>query len=156
MAWTIRALGHPVEGEPVRWQGSLSSKLIPHGVLACRAGVLNLLSDGVESGIRRWTAVGAITQTRVRRKPITVAYADVEVPTAVPIDEDAARKRTVFDLLVKMSDPGRAVAELEALAWQGQLGLGRGAISTLLDLSHNHPTPSIEQLLAEIKAHRIL
>ncbi len=157
MSWSIRALGHPVDGEPVRWQGSLSSKVLPHGVLACRAAVLNLLSDGVDLGIRSWAAVGAITQTRVRRRPITVAYADVEVPMGIPLEDDAARKRTVFDLLVKMTDPGRAVAELEALAaWQGQIGLGRGAISTLLDLSRNHPTPSIEQLLAEIKARRIL
>ncbi len=157
MAWTIRALGHPVEGEPVRWEGSLSSKVLPHGILACRAGVLNLLSDGLGAGIRRWAAVGAITQTRVRRKPITVAYADVEVPMGIPVEDDAARKRTVFDLLVKMTDPGRAVAELETLAaWQGAMGLGRGAISVLLDLSHNHPTPSIDELLAEIKARRIL
>ncbi len=153
MAWTIRALGHPVDGEPVRWQGSLSSKVLPHGVLACRAGVLNLLSDGVGAGIRQWAAVGAITQTRVRRKPITVAYADVEVPERLAAVETASN-RTVFDLLVKMTDPGRAVAELEALAREGRLG--RGAISTLLDLSRNHPTPSIDQLLAEIQAHRIV
>ncbi len=154
MAWTIRALGHPDEGDPVQWTGSLSSKVLPHGVMACRAAVLNLLADGVESGIRRWAAVGAITHTRVRRKPITVAYGSVEVPAQpLVITDDNVQNRTVFDLLLRMRDPGRAIAELEALAREGRLG--RGAITTLLDLSHGHPTPSIHQLLAEIHTHRI-
>ena len=89
------------------------------------------------------------TQTKVR-----VAYADVEVPAiSVPVTDETVRKRTVFDLLVKMRDPGLTIAELEALADRGRLG--RGAITTLLDLSHGRPTPSIDELLAEIKAHRI-
>ncbi len=155
MAWTIRALGHPVEGDPVQWRGSLSSKVLPHGILACRAAVLNLLADGVEAGIRRWAAVGAITHTRVRRKPITVAYGAIEVP-AEPVlsTDDAIRDRTVFDLLLRMNDPGRAIAELEAMMREGRLG--RGAITTLLDLSHGRPTPSINQLLVEIQARRIV
>ena len=81
---------------------SLSSSTLPHGVLACRAAVLNLLADGVEVGVREWEAVGAITHTRASRKPISVAYADVHVPTLIqPIiqamefdqpAEDVARK----------------------------------------------------------------
>ncbi len=154
MVWAIQALGHPVDGEPVRWQGTFNAEVLPHGVLACRAGVLNLLADGVEAGVRSYSAVGAITQTRAKRKPISVAYADVEVPAiAVPVTDETVRTRNVFDLLVKMRDPGLTIAELEALADRGRLG--RGAISTLLDLSHGRPTPSIDELIAEIKARRI-
>ena len=156
MAWTIQAIGHPVEGEARKWRGSLSSSTLPHGILACRAGVLNLLADGVEADIREWEAVGAITRTRASGQPISVAYADVRVPALIePITDETIKKRTVFDLLVKMTDPGRTVAELEALA-ASRLRLGRGAISTLLDLSHEQrPTPSLDELMALIRSHRI-
>ncbi len=156
MVWAINALGHPVDGDPVRWQGTFSSEVLPHGILACRAGVLNLLAEGVESGVREYSAIGAITQAWATRTPISVAYADVQVPAiSVPVTDETVRKRTVFDLLVKMRDPGLTIAELEALADRGRLG--RSAISTLLDLSSGglRPTPSIEKLLAEIHAHRI-
>ena len=154
MVWAIQALGHPVDGEPVRWQGTFSAELLPHGVLACRAGVLNLLADGVDHGVREYSAVGAITQTRAKREPISVAYANVEVPAiSVPVTDETVRKRTVFELLVKMRDPGLTIAELEALAERGRLG--RGAITTLLDLSRGRPTPSIDDILAEIRSHRI-
>ena len=154
MVWAIQALGHPLDGEPVRWQGTFSASVLPHGVLACRAGILNLLADGVESGVRSYSAVGAITQTRAKREPISVAYADVEVPAiSLPVTDETMRKRTVFELLVKMRDPGLTIAELEALADRGRLG--RGAITTLLDLSRGRPTPSIDEILAEIRSHRI-
>ncbi len=154
MAWTIQAMGFPDEGEPRRWRGSLSSALLPHGVLACRAAVLNLLADGVTDGIRSWEAVGAITSTRTAPRPITVAYADVYVPAEVtPITEAPIAKRTVFDLLVKMTDPGRTIAELELLIREGQLG--GAAINRLLDLSTSRPTPSLDELYARVQ-HRIL
>lgn len=157
MAWTLHATGHPYEGEPRKWQGSLSSSVLPHGVLACRAAVLNLLAEGVESGVRDWAAVGAITRTNTSRKPIAVAYADVQVPTLIePITNQDLERRTVFDLLVKMTDPGRTISELEALAGRGAAGLGRGAISTLLDLSrHRRPTPSVEELIYQLYQPRV-
>ncbi len=158
MAWTLHATGHPYDGEPRKWRGSLSSSVLPHGVLACRAAVLNLLAEGVESGVREWAAVGAITRPRASRKPIAVAYADVHVPALIdPITDEQLQKRTVFDLLVKMSDPGRTISELEALAaLRGSAGLGRGAISTLLDLSRQHrPTPSVGELLYQLYKPRI-
>ena len=155
MAWALQAMGHPRDGEPRRWQGTLSSSDIPHGVLACRAAVLNLLVDGVESDIRSWDAVAAITHTKASRKPITVAYANVEVPALVaPITDETIKKRTVFDLLVKMRDPGLTIAELEALGNRGSLG--RGAINTLLDLSRQQrPTPSLDELLTSLRSQRI-
>jgi len=158
VAWSLQAMGHPVDGAPRKWRGSLSSQVLPHGVLACRAAVLNLLADGVEAGVRNWTGVAAITYSRLSRKPITVAYADVEVPALIaPLDDESIRKRTVFDLLVKMRDPGLTVAELEALAAREHGGLGRGAITTLLDLSRQRrPTPPLDELLATFRSRRIL
>lgn len=157
MAWTLHATGHPYEGEPRRWRGSLSSSVLPHGVLACRAAVLNLLAEGVESGVREWAAVGAITRTAASRKPIAVAYADVHVPALIePITNQELEKHTVFDVLVKMTDPGRTISELEALAGRGSAGLGRGAISTLLDLSRQRrPTPSVEELIYQLYQPRL-
>ena len=154
MAWTIQAMGLPKEGEPRRWQGSLSSSVLPHGVLACRAAVLNLLADGVNDGVRRWDAVGAITKAPVSARPITVTYADVQVPAAVtPISRATLARRTVFDLLVKMTDPGHTIAEIEELIREGRLG--GSAINRLLDLSSSRPTPSLDELYARIQ-HRIL
>lgn len=150
-------MGHPLEGEgrPRKWRGSLSSSILPHGVLACRAAVLNLLAEGVEADIRSWSAVGAITQAKAGSKPISVAYADVEVPALIePITDKSLEKRTVFDLLVKMRDPGLTIAELEALAWEGRLG--RGAITALLEHSRRRPTPSLHELLESFHSRRII
>ena len=155
MAWALQAMGHPKDGEPRTWRGTLSSSDVPHGVLACRAAVLNLLVEGVETGVRSWDAVAAITHTKASRKPITVAYAAVEVPALVaPITDETIKKRTVFDLLVKMRDPGLTIAELEGLADRNRLG--RGAINTLLDLSRQQrPTPSLDELLNTLRSQRI-
>ena len=143
------------DGETRKWRGTLSSKLLPHGVLACRAAVLNLLADGVESGIRSWSAVGAITKTRAGGKPISVAYANVEVPALIdPITDESLKKRNVFDLLVKLRDPGLTIAELEALAREGRLG--RGAITALLEHSKRSPTPSLTEFLDDFHSRRII
>ncbi len=146
MSWKLQAVGLPQVGEPLRWEGSVSARALPHAVLACRAAVLNLLADGASSGIRAWSAVGAITHARASARPVTVAYADVVVPGAVPrLTEASFSRRTIFDVLVKMKDPGQTIAELEALA--NRQRLGPNPITSLLDYSVNsRPIPSIYEL----------
>ena len=141
-------MGLPATGEAVRWTGTLSSRALPHGILACRAAVLNLLSHGVDQGVRSWDAVGAITYGRTR-KPITVAYGEIEVPAVSPrITDDSAKRRSVFDLLMKMRDPGVTMAELEALAARSRLGAD--PITELLHYSVGRPTPTIVEILSKL------
>lgn len=148
MAWKLQAMGLPTTGDPVRWTGTLSSRALPHGILACRAAVLNLLSHGVDQGVRSWDAVGAITYSRTR-KPISVAYGEIEVPAITPIiTDDSVQRRSVFDLLMKMRDPGITMAELEALAARSRLGAD--PITGLLRYSEGRPTPSIYEILSRV------
>ncbi len=141
-------MGYP-EGDgnnPLKWRGAFSSRILPHGVLACRAAVLNLLADGLGRGVRSWSAVAAITHTRNARKPISIAYADVHVPSATgPLTADTFADRTVFDLLLKMKDPGRAIAELQGMSHPGIL---RDPISRLLDMTRRRPEASIDELFS--------
>lgn len=141
-------MGYPegTSADPLKWRGAFSSRVLPHGVLACRAAVLNLLAGGLERGVRSWSAVAAITHTRNARKPISVAYADVHVPGSAEIvtKADVANK-TVFELLLKMQDPGRAIAELERIGHHGFL---RDPITRLLDLTRRRPGASIDELVA--------
>jgi hypothetical protein len=127
----------------------LSSEILPSGVLACRAAILNLLADGAAAGVRRWSAVGAITHPRTRRKPITVAYGDVLVPktVTVPLAEDSYERRTIFDLLVRMKDPGETLAELEAIA--RYQALGHDPVTNLL-LHSGQPSAAIYEVLGRI------
>lgn len=149
MVWKLEAIGFPHEGEAMRWNGDLSSLVLPHGVLACRAAILNLLADGAAAGVRRWSAVGAITHPRTRRKPITVAYGEVLVPKTVnpQLPEDAYERRTIFDLLVRMKDPGETLAELEAIA--RHQSLGNDPITNLL-LHSGQPSSAIYEVLSRI------
>jgi hypothetical protein len=148
MAWKLQAIGLPHEGDPVRWDGALSSEVLPSGVLACRAAILNLLADGASAGVRRWSVVGAITHPRTRRKPITVAYGDVLVPKSVApqVVPEAFERRTIFDLLVRMKDPGQALAELEAIA--SYHTLGDDPVSVLLQ--SGQPATAIYEVLGRI------
>lgn len=147
MAWKLQAIGLPHEGEPIRWSGDLSSQVLPHGVLACRAAILNLLADGAATGVRRWSAVGAITHARTRRKPITVAYGEVLVPQHVSPSAPDFERRTIFDLLVGMKDPGETLAELEAIA--SNRTLGNDPITNLL-MHSGQPSAAIYEVLGRI------
>ena len=149
MAWKLQAIGLPHEGEPLRWDGDLSSQVLPSGVLACRAAILNLLADGVATGVRRWEAVGAMTQPSTRRKPITVAYGHVLVPKSVkPFAEpETYERRTIFDLLVRMKDPGETLAELEAIARDHSLG--NDPVTNLL-MHSGQPSAAIYEVLGRI------
>ncbi len=149
MAWKLQAIGFPHEGEPTRWNGHLSAKVLPHGVLACRAAILNLLADGAASGVRRWSAVGAMTHPDTRSKPITVAYGEVLVPKTVrpQLSPEDYQRRTIFDLLLRMKDPGETLAELEAIA-QHQT-LGNDPITNLL-LHSGQPSAAIYEVLGRI------
>lgn len=149
MAWKLQAVGLPHEGEPWRWDGELSAEVVPHGVLACRAAILNLLADGASSGVRRWSAVGAMTHPRTRRKPITVAYGEVLVPhqVAPQLNTEAYKRRTIFDLLVRMKDPGLTLAELEAIA--NHRTLGNDPVTNLL-LHSGQPSSAIYEVLGHI------
>lgn len=149
MAWKLQALGFPVKGEPLRWSGTLSSRALPHGVLACRAAVLNLLSLGMDLGVSSWEAAGAITVTPVRRRPISVAYGAIEVPAiTVRLTDETVHRRSIFDLLLRMRDPGLALAELEYLA--ARTRLGADPVTGLVNLSGVTPTPSIYEVLRRI------
>jgi hypothetical protein len=147
MAWKLQAIGLPHEGDPVRWTGDLSSQVVPHGVLACRAAILNLLADGAAEGVRRWSAVGAMTHARTRRKPITVAYGEVLVPKTVTPHAPDFERRTIFDLLVRMKDPGITLAELEAIA--SNRALGNDPITNLL-MNSGQPSSAIYEVLGRI------
>lgn len=149
MAWKLEAIGFPHTGEPLRWSGDLSAQILPHGVLACRAAILNLLADGAASGVRRWSAVGAVTHPPTRRKPITVAYGEVLVPKAVApkLMEAAYERRTIFDLLVGMKDPGETLAELEAIA--NHRTLGNDPITNLL-IHSGQPSSALYEVLGRI------
>ena len=77
-----------------------------------------------------------------KTKPIRVAYGAIEVPVVAPLlTDESVGKRSIFDLLVKMKDPGEAIAELEALAARSRLGAD--PITGLLRYSEDSPTPSI-------------
>lgn len=146
MAWRLQAMGIPSSGDRFSWKGTLSSRVLPHAVLACRAAILNLLADGVSNDIRSWQAVGAITHPRAANRPITVAYTDVVVPAEVtPLTEETFERKNIFELLVKMKDPGVTIAELEALVAQQRFG--RDPISRILEFSSGRPTPTLYELL---------
>lgn len=149
MAWKLQAMGLPKTGEAIRWTGTLSSQALPHGVLACRAAVLNLLSRGMDQGVHSWDAVGAITYAPAKAQPIRVAYGAIEVPVVAPLlTDESVRKRSIFDLLMKMKDPGEAIAELEALAARSRLGAD--PITGLLRHSEDSPAPSIHDIIRRV------
>jgi hypothetical protein len=103
----------------------------------------------MDQGVHSWDAVGAITYAPTKTQPIRVAYGAIEVPVVAPLlTDESVGKRSIFDLLMKMKDPGEAIAELEALAARSRLGAD--PITGLLRYSEDSPTPSIHDIIRRV------
>ena len=103
----------------------------------------------MDQGVHSWGDSPRAPCLRPSPAPIRVAYGEIEVPVVTPLLTDqSVRKRSIFDLLMKMKDPGEAIAELEALAARSRLGAD--PITGLLRYSEDSPTPSIHDIIRRV------